>query len=351
MRTIFGLFIRLGVVLIAASCATVGPPAHLLGNASPPNHPSKVWITGVGRSGASMDQAADAARAAVARQINARITAFFQQVERTAFENGITTDSSSSESRLELEAAFSKAHLIEIAETATHEGMYYALAVLPRDKTARILAEEYRARAAAFRASAEAALRTTAQPAAFTSAWRQASKAFAELGVGGVELAAIDPTYQVDVLGDVRLHGKLRATRERVLQELSAVVVAQRGSAEAEALARAVARELAELGLRMASTREAAGLELEVGVEERCESRAGVCCQWRAALRLNGTSVPFGVDLSGCHPRDRALAREVLGDLLQHAPTRARALREPLRAVLVNVVPWDEPAPIDSDER
>jgi len=320
-------------LLAASSCAVA--PAHLRGEAEPSGYPRSRFLTAAASSETSSQEADAAAKVGIAQQIDSRIVAEFESLQREIGRGESVSASHEVSQRVVQQASFRRADLIEIAERGSWRGTHYSLAVLSREKAARALGQDYRSRAGAFREACAAALASEARPAAFTAAWHAARRGWMDLGTAGQELAAVDPSHAEEVHGDARRLGTLRAARTRVMQALAFRVEARAAGAPAdERFAQAVRAALTSLGLR--TDRATGALQLQAGADESFPRGLGACCEWRPLLVLEGTALALESELTGCHPKDRAQARAELESRLEGA------VRAPLRRALAATVPWDE---------
>jgi len=325
-----------GCVHAAGRNSDAGVPAYLLGEAPPRRFPEAEFLTAARSSTAGPDEAAAAARAAVAAQIRSSITSEFASIEsqRIAGDN-VRNEATRVRSVLQ-RATFDRAELIRIVERRRSGGTFYALAALDRAEASQALAADYEASAAPLRALIDEALAHATDARAFTAAWTRARPLARTVASAGAALAVIAGQRPDTLDADLGRLAALEAERSRLLQA-SAVRLLARGGPAAEA-AGVVGRALTSLGLPLvAADEKRRALDLQLDVEESFPRGVGICCAWRLSLRVDGASRPLGVEPMACDLRDRNVAREAL--LRELGP---ETLAAPLRAALGSVLPVDE---------
>src|SRR3989442_13754413 len=129
--------VALGLVLAACSTAQAPTPAWTTAvSADHPAYPQARFITGVGLSSTSADDADARAKENVALQISTRL-----ESETSSFQK-YTTQAGNREtgtSRLSVRGRFDRAEPLRLADRARHGGGFYSYAVLDRAATDREL--------------------------------------------------------------------------------------------------------------------------------------------------------------------------------------------------------------------
>src|SRR3989442_10106647 len=129
--------VALGLVLAACSTAQAPPPAWTTAvSADHPAYPQARFITGVGLSSTSADDADARAKENVALQISTRL-----ESETSSFQK-YTTQAGTSEtvtSRLSVRGSLDRADPIRLVDRARQGGVFYSYAVLDRAATHREL--------------------------------------------------------------------------------------------------------------------------------------------------------------------------------------------------------------------
>src|SRR2546428_14112853 len=146
--------VALGLVLAACSTAQAPtPPWTRAVSADHPAYPQARFITGVGLSSTSADDADARAKENVALQISTRL-----ESETSSFQK-YTTQAGTSEtvtSRLSVRSSFDRADLIRLVDRARQGGGFYSYAVLDRAATDRQLGAAISAGPSSFHAAAGA---------------------------------------------------------------------------------------------------------------------------------------------------------------------------------------------------
>src|SRR6266478_7017620 len=168
--------VALGLVLAACSTAQAPTPAWTTAvSADHPAYPQARFITGVGLSSTSADDADARAKENVALQISTRL-----ESETSSFQK-YTTQAGTSEtvtSRLSVRSSFDRADLIRVVDRTRQSGVFYSYAVLDRAATDRELGASMSADLTSFRAAAESARQARAEEDAgvFGTAAAEAAK-------------------------------------------------------------------------------------------------------------------------------------------------------------------------------
>lgn len=313
-----GFFVLLACV--ACASAPVSLPAYFsAARSAHPGYPASRYITGVGISSASVDDADARAREAVAAQISARVeseTSSFQQY---------TTRGGTSEtvtSRVSVRTSFDRADLIRIVDRARGEGGFYAYAALDRAGADRELASAMSADLASFTAAARSAMRAREahDSGVFASAAAEASKLRARIDSAFIVRRAI-AGQAAEEAGYVPLRNQLLALAEeaRAHRVVGVLVKTPAAGRLADFTLNAVRR----LGLRpdgaACAARErkelADATQLEVTPEETCtEASLGERCE--VVVRVVAQACAGGNSGAGTvaavraiHPSDREKAR------------------------------------------
>src|SRR3954466_8604629 len=148
-------------LLAACSAAHVAVPAQYMATGvENPSYLQARFITGVGVSSVSADDADTRARENVALQISTRL-----ESETSSFQQFPTRDGTTEAvtSRVSVRSSFERADLIRLVDRAAQGGTFYAYAVLERAAADRELAATMSADLASFRAAAESARKARAE--------------------------------------------------------------------------------------------------------------------------------------------------------------------------------------------
>jgi hypothetical protein len=339
----------LGLAWALVACASgAGPlPAYYgaaTGNAEHPRYPHARFITGVGVSSASADDAEVRAKENVALQISTRLeseTSSFQQY---------TTSSGATESvtsRVSVRSSFERADLIRVVDHAQQGGVFYAFAALDRAAADRELASAMNADLVSFRAAAEAArtAREQLNNGAFLGAASEAVRLRPRLDSALIVRRAVAGHPATEEADYVVLRNQLLALVEEArAHRVVGVVLKAPGNGQ---LGELTVNALKRIGVRpdvaACVAREKKDLpdamELEVTPEERCmEGSLGERCEVvvrMTALACAGGSAGAGAValVRGVHPSDREKARKSAWDKVTAQAVEA-AVRDALKGTL-----------------
>lgn len=308
---LFRTYIALPLVVVLVACGSTPTPipAHFRG-VEPLRYPSQDWITAVGESRSSLEDAETRARMAVSRKISLRLTEVYERIESELREGGRHSSTDHTISRVREESSFSRGQLIKIVDRGSYQGKHFALAVLSRAEAGEALAGGYRAQARGFRAAVEEARKNERQPARFTAAYREAMTAYRKLEPLALELAAVDPSKEAQLKEDLQLFGELQASRARVVSSLAVRIEWKGSKAAAERIRALLAREIGALGVRVGQG--ATSTTLMVEVKERWPKGLVLCAEWEPKVTLNDQPVPLEPPVvMGCtHGKSRSHARD-----------------------------------------
>lgn len=348
MRGLMGIGVRACLALVAAAgcgggTAVVQGDGPRRGRTDPVSDDR--MLVGVGESCEGRAAAEMAARAQVAAQIESTL----RQVVEVEIASGDRGDWERVLSRGRQEVRFGHGEWIQVrqVEGPDRRGCHRAVAVMDRADGTRLLREEYRGMAAAFRAEAARAAVQRGDLAGFTSPFREAGRQFEELARQAMRIAAVDPGRQLpaEFREDRETWEGLVVMQQALLQSLRVAVVAGRiDPPEArEAVLGAVQAALGRLGL-VARVAGSCDGDLGVFVEAVTECRwasLGWQCEVRGGIRIRGCQrgdLPRGeFDLGrlaqAAHPsREDVARREVLRRLGSEA--METAIREAIGEVL-----------------
>src|SRR5947207_11349125 len=155
--------ILIALALAACSGAPVKPlPAwYTAANADHPRFAHARFITGVGLSQVSAQDADERAQANVSAQISAQLQSETSSFQQYTSKSGDTSESVSS--RISVRSNFDRADLIRVVEREKQGDTFYSYAALDRAATDRELANAASADLASFKAAAESAKKARAE--------------------------------------------------------------------------------------------------------------------------------------------------------------------------------------------
>jgi len=307
---------------------------QLIDPARHPLYPVDRYITAIGRSGESIDQAEDHAKLKVSEQVSSRIESIFRQQMTEEF-NKVSW-------QIQKDTRFLHAEMIHIdtASSAKRDGMYLAFAYLSREELYQVQAMEYENHAVKFRQEVESPARLQNDLSAYTTALRAAQKSFDRLANKAFEIQAVTLKTHPPFAQDVARLRVMESHRVAVLRDLKLTIMiegTQRGQIR-EVILMALTGALARLDLEAApGACEPQKYALLIRADVDC--RRGYLGQ-ECLLKMKGALIHCAsgdvlteVDLStaefkGVHSKeiDKALARlydsvnpDVLTPMLYHA--------------------------------
>jgi hypothetical protein len=336
----------LGCVLAACGSAPfVLPPYYNAVNPEHPRYPQDWFITGVGLSSVSADDAIARAKQNVALQISTRLeseTSSFQQYTT----KGGTTEAVTS--RVSVRSSFERADLIRLVEGAQDGGLFYAYAVLDRSAADRELGAAMSADLVSFRVATESARKARAERdgGVFGTAASEAAKIRARLDAAFIVRRAVAGRQAPEEADYVAVRNQLLALIEEARARRVVGVVLK--NAGAEQLADFTVNAVKRLGLRPDTSGCAArekndltdATELAVAPEERCtEASLGERCE--VVVRLTAQACAGGTSgagtigiVRGVHPSDREKARRSAWDKVTAQVVEA-AVRDALKGTIL----------------
>jgi hypothetical protein len=336
----------LGAVLAMAACAGT-LPAHLVDPKTHPDYPPERFLTAIGRSVRSANEAEADARRVIAERIRSDIVSLSESVEREGSQDGKVSSSTAYLLSVRSEARFSHGELIRVDQGlgARHDGEYHAFAYASVAELSRVLSSAYDAQATAFRAAARSAESAGSLPE-YAAAYQLARAAYLALARTAFEHRAVtgrDPRAFGD---DTLAH---RALGEGRARRLSGIRVAPRvdglEAADRSRLEGLFARALASLGVAVEAGACEGALALAVRAAPDCSRRSlGHHCglSLRAALGPCGASEPWlSMELTdpawkGASVRNEGEARTALW-----ATVGPEDLARQLRAAMSSALPLE----------
>ena len=339
---------RLLVGCMLAACASppLVLPAHYTAMSTDhPQYPQARFITGVGISSASAEDADSRARGNVALQISTRLeseTSSFQQYTT----RGGTTETVTS--RVSVRSSFDRADLIRVVDRASQGGAFYSYAVLDRPSADGELGAAMTADLASFRSAAERARKARAEQdsGVFGSAANEASRIRPRIDSAFIVRRAVAGSPAAEEAEYVGVRNQLLALIEEVRsRRVVGVLVKNAGGGH---LADFTVNAVKRLGLRPdaagCAAREKKELtdatQLEVAAEERCtEGSLGERCE--VVVRLTAQACAGGTSgagtittVRGVHPNDREKARRSAWDKVTPQAVEA-AVRDALKSTIL----------------
>ena len=318
--------LALGVCLLSAcSGAQVKslPAWYTTANADNPQYPRQRWLTALGLSTLSAEDADQRAMANVSAAISAQLQSETISFQRYSSRTGQTAESVTN--RVSVRSSFDRADLIRIVERQHQKEAFYSFAALDRVLADRELAAAANADLTSFTASAESALKADGaqNTGVFATAANQAGKQRARLDADFIVRRAVALRPAADEEAYVALRNELLSLVERHrARRVIGVVLRSAGHGH---LRDFTVNAVKRLGLRPDSStcdkRDKAELtdatELEVEPEESCaEGSLGERCELVvhlvASACAGGTAGAGTVTMvSGIHPSDRDKARRL----------------------------------------
>lgn len=336
------------LALLLSACASP-LAAHLANPRAHPSYPPERFLTGVGRSAASAQEAEADARRVIAEQIRLELQSVFESEQREQSRDGEIRSAADTRAAVRAETHFSHAELIRVEQSlgARHEGEFYAFAYASIDELQRTLSEDYARAAQPFRDTVEAAATAPDLPS-YATAYRKAREGYDQLTRAARELRAVTRRPHPAYAEDTARYRALVQGREARLQraQLSTQVVPEGELGEgSERIDGLLTQALNDLGVTAQSGACQGGLALRLTARAQC-GRASL--GQRCTLALKADLRPCGADrawtqadlsspdFKGISPRSQAEAKAAMWS----AVTR-EALAAQLRAGLSAALPLE----------
>jgi hypothetical protein len=341
--------ILLAIPLLLVACA--GAPArplpayYVAANVDHPRFSHQRYITGVGLSTVSGEDADERAKANVSAQISAQLQSETSSFQQYTSKSGETAEAISS--RISVRSSFDRADLIRIVEHEKQGDTFYSYAALDRAATDRELAAQASGPLASFRAAAESARKARAEQdtGVFSTAASEAVKIRPQLDSTYIVRRAVAGRPAAEEAEYVSLRNELLVLLEQArARRVVGVVLRNAGVGH---LGDYTVNAVKHLGLRPDNApcekREKKDLtdatQLEVHPEENCmEGSLGERCE--VVVRLvaqacaGGTSGAGTVSMvRGVHPSDRDKARKSAWDKVTPQSIEA-AVRDALKSAI-----------------
>ena len=322
------------------------PPYFTAVNVDHPRFPQSRFVTGVGLSGVSAEDADERAKANVSAQISAQLESETSSFQQYTSRTGDTAELVSA--RISVRSSFDRADLIQLVERVKQGDTFYSYAALDRAATDRELAAGVTADLASFSSAAQTAKRARAQhdTGVFSTAATEAGKIRPRLDSSFILRRAMARRPAVEEASYVTLRNELLALVEeaRSRRVVGVVVKSPNGGGH---LSDFTVNAVKHIGLRPdaapCSARPAKELtdatELEVDPEENCSEgslgeRCEVVVHLVAQACSGGTSGAGTVAMvRGVHPSDRDKARKSAWDKVTPQAIEA-AVREALKSTI-----------------
>jgi hypothetical protein len=321
------------------------PPYYTAVNVDHPRFPQSRYLTGVGLSGVTADDADERAKANVCAQISAQLESETSSFQQYTSRTGDTAERVSA--RISVRSSFDRADLIRIVERQKQGDTFYSYAALDRAATDRELAAAVTADLASFKSAAETAksARAAQETGVFLTAASEAAKVRPRLDGSFIVRRAVARRPAAEETDYVALRNQLLALIEEARSRRVVGVVVK--SSAATHLGDFTVNAVKRLGLRPDSAtcdkREKKDLtdatELAVDPEETCSEgslgeRCEVVVHLVAQACSGGTSGAGTVALvRGVHPSDRDKARKSAWDKVTPQAVEA-AVRDALKSTI-----------------
>ena len=338
-------WLPLCAALACAGAPSKPLPAHYAAkSAEHPKYPRARYLTGVGVSALSAEDAGARAQGDVAAQISSQI-----ETELVSFEQFTTRGGSTQEvrSNARVRADFKRNDLIRVVESEQNGGTFYAFAVLDRAQAAQELSTGMTASLASFKAAAEAARAADAEQktGVFATASAEAARLRQGLDADFVRRRAIAGRPAPEEPDYVKLRNDLLTLREQHLaRRVVGIVVKAGGRGHLNDYA---VNAVKRIGLRpdgvtcdkRHKSDATDATELEVAPDEKCgESSLGERCEVTVRLVARacaGDTSGAGTvpTVRGIHPSDPEKAKKSAWDKVTPAAIET-AVREALKSAI-----------------
>jgi LPP20 lipoprotein len=323
MRSRFLPALLAGALL--GSCGGKPLPPYLANSTQEaPRFPRRSFLTAVGVSAHSFDDAVGQARRQISEQISLQL-----QSEMTSYQTATAGAGRSSEAQritqtVQTKTSFDRADLVQLVERQESDGSYYVLGVLDRAQTDGELQRAQQQDLVSFAAFVEQAAqaRRESRQGDYASARSRALKLLAPLDQAFIVRRAVlgHPAHDEAAFLEKR-NGLLKDIADR---ETRTVVQVRLDGTDSSQLLKYAVSAVRKLGLRVAEQKTCADVggaepayvtDLAVHAEESCgEGSLGERCE--LTLRLHAKGCAGGGEgegrtptVKGVHPSERARAR------------------------------------------
>ena len=341
--------ILVAISLCAAACAGAKmmplPAYYSAANVDHPRYPHGRYLTGVGLSAASAQDADERAKANVSAQISAQLQSETSSFQQFTSKTGDTTESVSS--RVSVRSSFDRADLIAIVDRMQLGETFYSYAALDRAASDRELGNGASADLASFRAAAGNAKQARAEQSSgvFSSALSEAARLRPALDASFIVRRTVAGRPSPDEAAYLGLRNELLTLLEEArAHRVVGVVLKNAGNGH---LVDFTVNAVKHLGLRPDSASCAArdrkdltdATELEVAPVESCaEGSLGERCEvvvHLTAQACSGGTAGAGTVamVRGIHPSDRDKARKSAWDKVTQQAIEA-AVRDALKSAI-----------------
>lgn len=290
----------LGLGLVIGCGGGAGTPP--LRSAYPPER----YLVAEGSSPGSQAEAEARARAAIAAQIRASLVSRTTSASESVWQDGVERHTAAMSQQLEQEAAFSRAELIRIdpRSLVQRDGVFHAVAYLPREEAARALRQDLQRLTAEFQRRAVAADAVPGDDLpGFAAAYGEARESWLALQRSARELRAVSGSQTPGLDGEVGRWDALQARRQERFAAIRVALALQpprpaRDRLDEQYLRQALTMALQDLGLtvRGDSCSDAAYL---LDLQPRLDYRGvvGVVCRLELAGQLRECATGDAWDL------------------------------------------------------
>ena len=335
-----------GLVLILSCASTAKMPEYLRNPAVHPKFTRTHYMTAIGTDTRSQNQAEMAAKRLVSEQISSDIMAVTEDELAEINRNGRIEGTQHLKSIIKTKSYFAQAQMIHCDPSSFQkiDGQFHAFAYLSRAEVYQYSKREYENRAPVFRQSAaDVPYRRNDLPA-FTTSFREAQEAFADLSVKAFEIQAVTRREYEAYPDDVKIYRNLEKNRTSLLRSLQLSVKVETGEAGLRNhLTAGLQDALGQLGLTATPGSCRPG-RMHLGVKPLIECNSGYLgpiCKLTFDYELKDCRSQRNLtegtinskELKGGHQRDKAIALQRLYQKLK-GRFLAPLLQEELAAVL-----------------
>lgn len=212
-----------GVLLVVVCFHVIGCGTANVYTDVASRYPDELYLTGVGVSGESQEEAENRARAAVAARVRSSLESEIEAVAKSVTVDGRTTDAQATMQRIKIQAEFKHGELIHVDRESwgMRDDGYQAVAYLSRREAGRVLEGDYAMASAALQRGANSLEAVgEADVPAFTSGFQAAHEAFVDLARSEAEYRAIVGVSQRGYALDRELWLRLQQRRQSLLDGL-----------------------------------------------------------------------------------------------------------------------------------
>jgi hypothetical protein len=327
------------LAFIACSGVEVNLPMHLQAGMHP-RYPSQAFFTASDSSEKDMNEATLRARAQVCNNVHSKISVTIEDEQALAGDQRRFDEYQRFVQKVRMTSECSFAELIKFVPdlSGRYGRKYYAFVALSKRELIERLLPDFREQERVFREQFEVAKQNVSSQILFTSAYREAQKAFTRAGEAGFVMRAVQGEGFKPLEDMLKMEALLLSYAATIRTNARVILTSDKN--EHMPLLSAVSALIGRMGLRAQKEGTCSGGAIvQLEVDDECFSRLDMCCTFKVSSSVcdctRSRCEPLAIgQFKGCHRSDEEEARRAAVRELERSQEAFSLLREGLGRIL-----------------